>query len=73
MGYYAKNPYEEREPPRCPHCDEFLVEARVLRHTFWECRNPKCDECVVRYRQEAVERWCAENPNWREQYEKPLE
>ena len=49
MGYYAKNPYEQPEPPRCLSCDEFKVEARVRSHTFWECRNPACEECPPKY------------------------
>ena len=49
MGYYAKNPYEQPEPPRCLSCDEFMVEARVRSHTFWECRNPACEECPPKY------------------------
>lgn len=49
MGYYAQNPYEKPEPPRCLSCDEFKVEARVRSHTFWECRNPACEECPPKY------------------------
>lgn len=29
MGYYAKNPYEAPEDPRCVSCDEFMVEVKV--------------------------------------------
>ena len=52
MGYYAKNPYEQPEPPRCVSCDEFKVEVRVRSHTFWECHNPACEECPPKYQVE---------------------
>lgn len=50
MSYYAKNPYEQPEPPRCLSCDELKVQAKVHSHTFWQCRNPACEECPPQYR-----------------------
>ena len=49
MGYYAKNPYEQPEPPRCPSCDEFLEKVGINISFRWECRNPACEECPPKY------------------------
>ena len=49
MGYYAKNPYEQPEPPRCPSCDEFLEKVGINISFRWECRNPACEECLPKY------------------------
>jgi hypothetical protein len=46
MGYYAKNPHDQDEPPRCPACDECMVEMLNL----WECHNPYCEDCSKAYR-----------------------
>lgn len=46
MGYYAKNPYEQPEPPRCLSCDEFMIETG---RNMWGCRNPFCEECPPKY------------------------
>jgi len=50
MGYYAKNPYEQPEPPRCGTCDEFKVESQVGVYRFWVCSNPECEECAEKYK-----------------------
>ena len=49
MGYYAKNPYEQPEPPRCQSCDEFLEKVGSNISFRWECRNPACEECPPKY------------------------
>lgn len=56
MGYYAKNPYEQPEPPRCFSCDECKseVKARFSTQTHWECLNPLCEDSSE-YNTETVE------------------
>lgn len=49
MGYYAKNPYENPEPPRCLSCDEFMEKIGLGISFRWECRNPACEECPPKY------------------------
>jgi len=51
MSYYADNPYEKPEPPRCLSCDAFKVEtnARFSHQVLWECHNPACEECPPEY------------------------
>jgi hypothetical protein len=41
MGYYAQNPYELPEPPRCIECDDCMTERRY----GWICANPDCPNC----------------------------
>ncbi len=49
MGYYAKNPYENPEPPHCPSCDEFMEKVGLGISFRWECHNPACEECPPKY------------------------
>ena len=49
MGYYAKNPYENPEPPRCLSCDEFMEKMGLGISFRWECHNPACEECPPKY------------------------
>lgn len=49
MSYYAKNPHEQPEPPRCLSCDEFMEKVGLGISFRWECRNPACEECPSKY------------------------
>ena len=58
MSHYAKNPYEEPEPPRCPTCDECMSDESVYSgQTLWKCMNPLCEESSE-YDAELVELDC---------------
>jgi hypothetical protein len=56
MSNYAKNPYEEPEPPRCPSCDECKTEvpSKFSGQARWECKNPLCEDSSE-YNSELVE------------------
>jgi hypothetical protein len=46
MGYYATNPCEHPENPRCGECDEQMEQVRVrFGPDDWRCTNPDCSEC----------------------------
>ena len=57
MSHYAKNPYEEPEPPRCPTCDECETEVFVSGQAIWKCLNPLCEDSIE-YDTEKVELDC---------------
>ena len=56
MGYYAKNPYEQPEPPRCLSCDECKTEvkSKLSGQARWECKNQLCEDSSE-YNTETVE------------------
>jgi len=46
MGYYADNPWERPETPRCGECDEQMEQVRVpFGPDDWRCTNPDCPNC----------------------------
>jgi hypothetical protein len=51
MSYYAENPWERDEAPRCATCDQCMTDQQGLLGAWWECRNPYCDECAPMYQE----------------------
>ena len=63
MGYYADNPWERPENPRCGECDEQMTERRVpFGPNDWECRNPDCPNCPENIAMDSLERLAEEIP-----------
>jgi len=57
MGYYAENPHERDEPPRCVECDECMVENNHMgMRLAWECHNPGCENCNEIFKAEYIAR-----------------
>jgi hypothetical protein len=60
MGYYAPNPYEAPEAPRCLECDAPLVEAGsdFRGKPIWACHNLSCSDCSDKVKKDVD--WFAE-------------
>lgn len=46
MSYYANNPHDQNEAPRCSECDECMspIEKRGCVNE-WQCDNLQCENC----------------------------
>ena len=44
---YNPNPYEQPEAPRCPTCDEQMIEITSnIFPPYWECDNQECPDNI---------------------------